>query len=202
MDDDPDLREDLEHGLRFLHIMGMQTKRDLLELSSRFYALLEDLVSRRQVDVAAYDARRARLHTLEEERALTRAHVAVSPVTDKYALADLPQIDCAARMPLCKARCCTLSFPLSFQDLDERVVQWDYRMPYKIRQRSDGYCVHCDGATGACGVYAQRPATCRSYDCRQDSRIWLDFERRIPAPEPDPAAPPEPPHAPDAPHAK
>jgi len=194
MADEDGVRGDLDDGLRFLHFMGMQTKHDLLDLTSRFYALLEDLVSRRQLDLVAFDARRARLRAQEEERALTRAHVAVSPAPDKYALGELPQIDCAARMPLCKARCCTLSFPLSFQDLDERVVQWDYKVPYKIRLRDDGYCTHCDATTGACGVYAQRPATCRVYDCRQDTRIWLDFERRIPAPveavAPPLAAPP------------
>jgi Fe-S-cluster containining protein len=182
------LRADLDDGLRFLHLMAMQTKRDVLELTSRFYALLEELVSRRQLDPVAYDARRARLHAQEEERALTRAHVSVSQAPDKYALTDLPQIDCAARLSLCKARCCTLSFPLSFQDLDERVVQWDYRLPYKIRQRGDGYCVHCSSETRSCGVYAQRPAPCRTYDCRQDTRIWLDFERRIPAPDAEPGS--------------
>jgi hypothetical protein len=24
---------------------------------------------------------------------------------------------------------------------------------------------------------------CRGYDCREDRRIWLDFEKRIPAPD-------------------
>ena len=188
-------RAEVEDGLRFLHVLGMQTKRDVLELTARFYALLEDLMSRKQVDPVAYDARRAQMHAKEEERAVTRAHVAVAPPSDKYALADLPKIDCVARLPLCKARCCKLSFPLSFQDLDERVVQWNYRVPYQIRQRDDGYCVHCDAGSKQCGVYDQRPGTCRIYDCRQDSRIWLDFERRIPAPEPgspDSPAPPTP----------
>jgi hypothetical protein len=30
---------------------------------------------------------------------------------------------------------------------------------------------------------------CRSYDCRTDKRIWIDFENRIPAPWPDDAQP-------------
>jgi len=172
------LRADLDAGLRFLHVMGMQTKRDVHELTTRFYALLEEMVSRQQVDLVSYDERRGRLYAQEQERAVTRAHVSLAQASDKYALTDLPQIDCAARIALCKARCCTLAFPLSFQDLDERVVQWDYRFPYKIRQRADGYCVHCSRETHACGVYEQRPATCRVY-----------FERRIPAPDPSPSTP-------------
>jgi Fe-S-cluster containining protein len=72
-------------------------------------------------------------------------------------------------------------FALSEQDLEERVVKWQYRMPYLIQQR-DGRCTHQDG-DGGCGVYAQRPGACRSYDCREDKRIWLDFRNKIPAPE-------------------
>jgi hypothetical protein len=74
-------------------------------------------------------------------------------------------------------------FPLSTTDLDEGVIRWDYGQPYMIRQRaSDGYCVHNDPASRGCTVHAQRPATCRRYDCRNDTRVWLDFEARIPAP--------------------
>ena len=31
-------------------------------------------------------------------------------------------------------------------------------------------------------MHAFRPRVCRSYDCRSDERIWLDYEKRIPAP--------------------
>jgi hypothetical protein len=84
---------------------------------------------------------------------------------------------------VCKARCCTLAFALSSADLDEGVIRWDYGQPYQIRQRaSDGYCVHNDPDSHGCTVHAQRPAVCRRYDCRDDPRIWADYERRILAP--------------------
>src|SRR5262249_58709998 len=83
----------------------------------------------------------------------------------------------AELIPLCKARCCKLAFPLSFQDLDEGVVEWEYAMPYIVKKRADGMCVHNE-ANGACGVYEKRPGACRSYDCRKDARIWVDFDRR------------------------
>lgn len=90
---------------------------------------------------------------------------------------------CEELMPLCKARCCTLSFGLSTEDLDEGVIRWDYGQPYLIRQRaSDGYCVHNDPDTQGCTVHAYRPRVCRAYDCREDARIWIDYEKRIPAP--------------------
>lgn len=101
-----------------------------------------------------------------------------NPVPDKYALHDLPRIDCEARLSLCQARCCTLSFALSRQDVLEGLLRWDKRLPYRIARADNGYCVHNQRCV--CEVYAQRPAPCRSYDCRQDPRIWIDFEQRIP----------------------
>jgi Fe-S-cluster containining protein len=180
---DAGLRDDLERGLRFMHTLGMQSKVDLVDLSARVFALIEELVSSQTLDLRAFDNRREAIARREAERMTREGHVRVmgDPTEDKYALSDLPQVDCEARFPLCRARCCTLSFSLSFQDLNERIVQWDYGLPYHIRQGADGYCVHNDRATGGCGVYEHRPAICRSYTCRNDTRIWKDFEGRIPA---------------------
>ena len=101
---------------------------------------------------------------------------------DKYALdAQHPPIDCGARLALCHAACCRLRVPLTRQDLDEGIVQWDREQPYLNRRQSDGYCVHCD-TTRRCAVYEQRPGLCRTYDCRDDGRIWVDFDRRVPNP--------------------
>lgn len=177
------LREDLNAGLRFLHFMSMQTKLDLMDLVSTLFALLEELVESGQLNVESFDKRRLQFQEKEEARLKERPHVQVTDPIDKYTLDDLPQIDCESRLHLCKARCCKLTFPLSFQDLDERVVQWDYGKPYQILQRLDGYCVHNDSESQHCCVYENRPAICRTYDCRQDKRIWLDFEQRLPAPE-------------------
>ena len=102
---------------------------------------------------------------------------------DKYDLgtAHAP-IDCEARVGLCRAACCRLRVPLTRQDLDEGIVEWDPDEPYLTRQRPDGYCVHCDSASHRCTTYDHRPGLCRTYDCRGDSRIWVDFDRRIPSP--------------------
>jgi len=170
--------------LRFVHVMNMQVKHDLFEASTKLTALVEELVARGQIDAMAFAERRERIRQREAEGEKTKTHVRVEDLVDKYSLSGLPEIDCAALIPICKARCCTLGFPLSFQDLDEGVVEWDYALPYLIRQGPDKYCVHSDGQTRACTIYDKRPATCRRYDCRDDRRIWLDFEKKIMAPLP------------------
>lgn len=177
---DPE-RIELERALRFLHTLGMQSKIDLVDWLGRVLALIESLIANGTLDLRDFEARRTRVAKREGERMdrEDHVHVALNDVPDKYALADLPQIDCAARVHLCRARCCALSFPLSVQDLDEHVVRWDYGRPYQIRQRADGYCVHNGAGDRFCGVYEHRPAVCRAYDCRADARIWKDFAAGI-----------------------
>lgn len=172
--------EDLESALRFLHLVDTETKARVAELSATVTALLELLVGGGQVPLEAYEKRKRLTMARENERAAGEAGVMVANIPDKYALTGLPQIDCAELLPLCQGRCCTLPFVLSVQDLDERVVRWTYGAPYQIAQRPNGRCVHQE-KNGACGVYEQRPGACRMYDCRRDPRIWIDFERRIPA---------------------
>jgi len=86
------------------------------------------------------------------------------------------EVDCEARMPVCKAVCCRLKFPLSATEVEAGAVRWDLGHPYLIRHESDGYCTHLDRATHGCGVYASRPGVCRSYSCAGDARIWSDFD--------------------------
>jgi Fe-S-cluster containining protein len=109
--------------------------------------------------------------------------IALSTVDDKYAVEN-SEIDCPALMHLCHGRCCSFNIPLSQQDLDEGKLAWRIREPYLLAQSEAGYCVYQDATTGFCGTYDARPATCRTYDCRHDTRVWLDFEARLPAPMP------------------
>lgn len=56
-------------------------------------------------------------------------------------------------------------------------MRWDLvGQPYLIDRGKDGYCSHLDRNTFGCTVYENRPVSCRAFDCRQDKRIWLDFE--------------------------
>lgn len=110
------------------------------------------------------------------------------PYVDKYKIEELvPPINCREYLHICRAICCTFDFRLSEQDLDEGFVKWDFKKPYIIRSGpwSIGvhkYCYH-NGARSHechCNVYDHRPASCRWFDCRNDKRIWKDFEKKIP----------------------
>lgn len=174
-------RGDVEGGLRFLHVMEMQTKLDLADATARILALTEELIARGVVSMRSIEQRMDRVRAGENERTAEQATVHVAPSVDKYQITEVPDIDCASLIPVCKGRCCRLSFPLSFQDLDEQIVRFDYAMPYLIRQGDDGYCTHSDPAGRSCRVYAARPGVCRTYDCRKDTRIWKDFANKVPA---------------------
>lgn len=95
-----------------------------------------------------------------------------------------PDIDCASRLPLCQSRCCSFTVSLSAEDVLEGRVPWQLHEPYVVaRSPATGYC-QCMNTAGQCTVYDDRPGTCRVYDCANDPRVWIDFEKRIPAPMP------------------
>ncbi|MCP4283436.1 MAG: YkgJ family cysteine cluster protein, partial [Gammaproteobacteria bacterium] len=98
---------------------------------------------------------------------------------DKYTFSEQVEISCADRVYLCHAACCRFDLALSKQDLAEGIVKWELGRPYLIARDADGYCRHFDRATSRCTVWRHRPIPCRGYDCRQDERIWLNFEEGI-----------------------
>ena len=88
-------------------------------------------------------------------------------------------VDCAARMPVCHAVCCKLKFALSQPEIEAGDVKWDIGHPYIIRQNDTGYCCHNDAETHGCAVYDRRPGVCSRDSCRDDDRIWIDFDNMV-----------------------
>ncbi len=210
--DAPVSRADLERALRHLNLTALELRDGLMQLGARVVTLIDEVT--RRVDgvepepappgtpavtsgLTVEQAVAARTgETLTQVRAAdarTQWRVLLDTGASKYETPSAP-VPCAELLPLCQARCCTLDFALSPEDLDEGVVRWDYGQPYRIRQRqSDRYCVHCDPDTRHCTVHERRPRTCRIYDCSNDPRIWIDFARRIPATADATRVPPDPP---------
>jgi Fe-S-cluster containining protein len=203
--DAPVSRSDFERALRCLHMSDVDLRDAMLKLAAQVVALTDELT--RRLDGVEPQPAPPRtpaappVGTVEEAVAAqvgdTLAQIRAADVAggsrvsldasgdDKYEVTPVAP-PCEELMPICQARCCKLSFALSTQDLDERVIRWDYGQPYLIAQRaSDAYCVHNDPETHFCTVHAYRPRICRLYDCSKDDRIWIDYENRIPAPTPE-----------------
>lgn len=168
-------------GLVYTHNRANANTAELHEACSTMHALVDLLVERGVLDRETLEARRRtaaeqlRRDYIERGMAVAMQEFPVS----KYEFHGGPTIDCEDRIPLCKASCCKLPLALSKEDVQEGIVRWELGRPYMIAQTSEHYCVHLDGESHHCGVYAQRPIPCRGYDCRQDKRIWLDFEKRL-----------------------
>lgn len=171
----------LDAGLRFLHVMEVQGRVEQRYAAVEISALVDLLIGKGVISSRELEDRRERARKEQEAREEKQAFPRLGPPQDKYQV-ESPPIPCEDNLALCKGACCRLVFHLSMQDLDEGVVRWKYDEPYRIRHDADGYCTHWRrGPGGGCEVYAQRPAVCRSYDCRKDARIWVDYDRREPS---------------------
>jgi Fe-S-cluster containining protein len=188
MSDDPAAPDPAEllRTLRAALLSIEETRADLVALAARVVALGEQvavLTPSPAATDAALDARTAVLRPqIAAADALGDGRLHLGGTVDKYQISNADGPPCLEVLPICKGRCCALVFGLSTQDLDEGVIKWDHGQPYLIRHDADGLCTHQVRPTGECGCYHHRPAPCRTYDCRNDARIWVDFERRILAP--------------------
>lgn len=194
-DDPPPLSPDLEQELRLL-AAALLTRDDYDDLARKFEWLMDALIMRGQLPRTYTKLAKK----IRGERSLVR----LTMVTDKRAKTG-PNIDCAARLHLCEARCCRFEVSISKEDIADQ-IPWVIDEPYMLpRDPYSKKCV-CMDAAGACTIYEKRPASCRVYDCSHDPRVWEDFDAMIPAPmqeqitsvpRPEPVAPAEPTSAAD-----
>jgi hypothetical protein len=179
------LRQEIAEGLLFAHARLSENTKTTLETSSFLYGLVELLSERGMISIEDLDERKrkvaARLVKKNKERGV--GILLQDPEYDKYTFKDEAEIDCARFVHLCKAACCRLPFALSKQDIREGIVLWDLGQPYIIAQEKDGYCAHLEKECWRCTVRDYRPVPCRAYDCRDDKKIWMDFEKKIINPE-------------------
>ena len=178
------LRHQIADGLLYTHSRLNANQRKTLEAASFLYALVELLSERGLITIDELDARKEVVvqRLTEQLRREGSGAMFQDPEYDKYNFEHAAEFDCAGRVHLCHATCCRLPFALSHQDVREGIVHWNLGQPYVIDQDGDGYCSHMDRDTCGCTIYANRPVPCRGFDCRNDRRIWLDFEGRVPNP--------------------
>ena len=86
--------------------------------------------------------------------------------------------DCLHALPVCQAQCCGLIGTVVHQEEMQEVsfpVEWDDELNQWVLQRaSDGFCRCLDRDTRLCGIYSDRPHTCRQFHCTKgsDQRGW------------------------------
>jgi prolipoprotein diacylglyceryltransferase/Fe-S-cluster containining protein len=181
----PELRQEMVNGLLYTHTRLNVNTGQTLVATSQLTALVELLSEKGVITSEELEKRTEtvgkKLFTEFQEKGMGVA--LYDPAPDKYAFKNDAKIDCASRIHLCQAACCRLTFALSKQDVMEGVVRWELGKPYMIARNSDGYCGHLDRQCMGCSVYEHRPVICRTYDCRNDKRIWLDFEKKISNPD-------------------
>jgi hypothetical protein len=180
-----ELRHEVAGGLLYCHDRANSNTSKTLEVTAFAFALIDLLIEKGLLTEAELNERKREVGAgLVEKFNNNGMTVAIQDSqVDKYKFEDGPRIDCENRINLCKAACCRMRFPLSPQDLEEGIVKWDLPRPYLIARGPDGYCSHLAGDSCGCSIYENRPLPCRAYDCRQDTRIWADFENRIVSPE-------------------
>src|SRR5262245_16169203 len=172
MSETPPLDPDTLHDFELL-AAAIAQRDDHGDLARRFEWLVDTLIFRGQLP-ASFKRLVARIG---HERSTVR----LASFRDKYQVQSA-DVDCASLIPLCKARCCSMDVTLSAQDVAEGGIPCDIAQPYALpRDPATKRCV-CMASDGACTIYDKRPGACRAYDCRHDTRVWIDFEARIPAP--------------------
>ena len=182
-----ELRQEIVAGLMYTHSRANANTSRALETATFLYALIEVLTEKGILTIEELDSRKDNIADRVEKRFLSTGMGVVlqEPDQDKYAFEAEAHVDCENRVHLCKAACCRMIFPLSRQDIAERIIMWDLESPYLIAQTEDGYCRHLDRTGCRCKVREHRPIPCRAYDCRNDPRIWSDFANYVINPDLD-----------------
>ncbi|HZS36415.1 MAG TPA: hypothetical protein VFF06_06300, partial [Polyangia bacterium] len=139
MSGDGDQRDRLleRASLRVQTQLGVE-HANVRKLASTVFALVELLIERGLLDGAEVAERIARAgEQLGAGPFADGARVAAESSLDDKRAAPNAAVDCDARLPLCRAVCCTLQVPLAPQDLEEGVVRWDPARPFYLRRDDD-----------------------------------------------------------------
>jgi Fe-S-cluster containining protein len=172
--------EDILDGFLYSYRQLDTNATKLYEASANLYSLIELLVVKGIIGIEELDQRKKAVEQ-RLNNSFREAGIGVkvqNAKIDKYNLEAEAQIDCENRKHICRTVCCALAYALSPQDIREG-IRWSLGKPFMNARGADGYCIHLDRDKLNCNIYEQRPAVCRQYSCRNDSRIWLDFDKMI-----------------------
>jgi Fe-S-cluster containining protein len=174
------LERQIERGSLFTHTALSDNAGEVQEVASFAYGLIDllvrkGLVTRDEVLQSAQGVRQQMDASGESAKPGIALRVDGPPEPGQETVL----VNCAERIPICKAICCKLSFALTADEVEDGHVKWDLGVPYYIRREATGFCTHLRDTPRGCGVYEHRPAICRRYSCATDTRIWSDFEGMV-----------------------
>ena len=169
------LERQVERGSLFAHTVLTDQIMRLNEDEAFIFGLIDYLIQKEIVKADELEARVAAVRKeIVEKKELASLGVALGVEGD----AEEPvAVNCAERLPICKAACCRLRFALSVEEIETSRMKWELGAPYFNRAGEDGYCHQIDSQTQGCRIYGARPSVCRKYSCATDPRIWKDFEQ-------------------------
>lgn len=170
-------------GLLYTHTRINDNTKKVLESSSFLYALVDLLDKKGIITIKELDEKKKEVAERLVQKFVESGIGLMyqDPECDKYAFEHGKDGDCESRLHLCNALCCKIPFALSRQDVEERIIRWEFGRPYVIAHDPDGYCVHLDKKSLRCTEYEHRPVPCRGFDCRDNEKwqIWLDYDKKI-----------------------
>ncbi len=174
-------------GLLYTHSRITDNTKKILESTSFLYGLIELLKEKGLISIEELDNRKREVaERLVKKFAESGVGLMYQdPEHDKYTFEHEARLDCQSRLPICKSICCKFPFALSRQDLEERIIRWNFSKPYLIAHGGDGYCVHLESNSHRCTVYERRPVPCRGFDCQNNGKwkVWADYEKQIMNPQ-------------------
>jgi len=178
-----EMYDELSSGLSYTYTRINFNTTKTLESSSFLYALIELLDEKGLLSIEELDERKKQVaeRLVQKFKESGIGLMCQDPEYDKYTFKHEARVDCHSRLHICKAICCKFSFALSRQDVEERIIRWDFGRPYLIAHDSDGYCVHLDRKTYQCTVHESRPVPCRGFDCKDNEKwkVWVDYDKEI-----------------------
>lgn len=178
MRDEKDLETQVEAGGLFTHTALSVHAERINRVEAFLYGLADALLDGGQVTEEQLRERAARVSEELREKGEALSGGILMRVDPEGEPPAESKVDCAARLHICKAVCCRMSFPLSAPEIEGGRVKWELGKPYFARKDARGQCVHRDEEAG-CEVYENRPRVCRGYSCEKDERVWKDFDKMI-----------------------
>jgi Fe-S-cluster containining protein len=170
-----ELDRQLANGSYYTHTALTRQAERINESEAFLYGLLDAILEKGLISEAEVQEKiaavRAEIRSKSEQY-----NIGVMLRRDPAESKPVPTINCAERLHICKAVCCSLRFALSVEELEAGIVKWEIGQPYTIRHSQAGNCIHLETGNCGCKVYDDRPQVCRTYSCINDKRIWTDFD--------------------------